>query len=109
MSTASATVLVLGVLGLAAGTYLLRLGGIVLRGRRTLTPAAERTLDVAVAVVFVALVATSAFPAGVTASGFALPAGVLVAAVLAWRRAPFVVVVVGAAAVTALLRLLGAA
>lgn len=109
MSTASATVPVLGVLGLAVGTYLLRLAGIVLRGRRTLTASAERTMDVAVAVVFVALVATSAFPDGVTSSGLALPAGVLVAGVLAWRRAPFVVVVVGAAAVTAVLRLLGAA
>ena len=34
-------------------------------------------------------------------AGWARPTGVLVAAVLAWRRAPFVVVVVGAAAVTA--------
>jgi hypothetical protein len=33
--------------------------------------------------------------------------GVLVAGVLAWRKAPFLVVVLAAAAVTALLRLLG--
>ncbi|MYY81399.1 AzlD domain-containing protein, partial [Streptomyces sp. SID335] len=37
----------------------------------------------------------------------ARPAGVLAGGVLAWRRAPFAVVVVGAAATTALLRLAG--
>ncbi|WP_406164377.1 hypothetical protein OG806_28190 [Streptomyces sp. NBC_00882] len=34
-------------------------------------------------------------------AGWARPAGVLVGAVLAWRRAPFVVVVLGAAGATA--------
>ena len=42
-------------------------------------------------------------------SGFARPAGVLVAGILAWRKAPFLVVVLAAAVVTALLRVLGAA
>jgi hypothetical protein len=37
----------------------------------------------------------------------ARPAGVLVGAVLAWRRAPFVVVIVAAAGTAALLRLAG--
>ena len=40
-------------------------------------------------------------------AGYARPAGVLVGALLAWRRAPFVLVVVGAAATAALLRLAG--
>jgi hypothetical protein len=40
-------------------------------------------------------------------AGMARPAGVAVGAVLAWRRAPFVVVVFAAAAVAAGLRLLG--
>ena len=61
-------------------------------------------MNTAVAVVFVALVATSTLPRD---AGLALPAGVLVAAVLAWRRAPFVLVVVAAAVVTAGLRWLG--
>ncbi|WP_435152849.1 hypothetical protein [Micromonospora aurantiaca (nom. illeg.)] len=39
----------------------------------------------------------------------ARPAGVLVGLLLAWCRAPFVLVVVAAAATTAVLRLLGVA
>jgi hypothetical protein len=54
-----------------------------------------------------ALVATTALTQGHGFAGLARPAGVLVAGVLAWRRAPFVVVVIAAAAVTALLRLAG--
>jgi hypothetical protein len=45
--------------------------------------------------------------AGSEFAGFARPAGVLAGALLAWRKAPFVVVVIAAAAVTALLRLAG--
>jgi len=54
-----------------------------------------------------ALVATTALTQEHGFAGLARPAGVLVAGVLAWRRAPFLVVVIAAAAVTALLRLTG--
>jgi len=65
----------------------------------------ERQL--AIATLASALVATTALTEGHGFSGFARPAGVLVAGVLAWRKAPFLVVVLAAAAVTALLRVLG--
>jgi hypothetical protein len=42
-------------------------------------------------------------------AGWARPAGVLVGGVLAWRRAPFPLVVLGAAGVTAGLRWVGVA
>jgi hypothetical protein len=54
-----------------------------------------------------ALVATTALTEGHAFSGLARPAGVLVAGLLAWRKAPFLTVVLAAAAVTALLRLAG--
>ena len=60
-----------------------------------------------VAVLLVALAATSALLQGHGFAGWARPAGVLVAGILAARRAPFPVVVIAAAAVTALLRLAG--
>ncbi len=41
------------------------------------------------------------------APGYARPAGVLVAGVLAWRKAPFIVIVLAAAATTAVLRWIG--
>ncbi|MGH2602887.1 MAG: AzlD domain-containing protein, partial [Dehalococcoidia bacterium] len=53
------------------------------------------------------LIATAALTDGARFAGWALPAGVAVGGVLAWRKAPFVVVVIAAALATALLRLLG--
>ncbi|MGY5008744.1 hypothetical protein ACWCY6_11765 [Streptomyces sp. 900105755] len=55
----------------------------------------------------VALLATGALTEGGGFAGIARPARVLAAGVLAWRGAPFAVVVLGAAAVTALLRAAG--
>ena len=54
-----------------------------------------------------ALAATSALTEGHGFAGWARPAGVLVGAVLAVRRIPLPLVVVAAAATTALLRLAG--
>jgi branched-subunit amino acid transport protein len=94
---------------LAAGTYALRLAGPVLRTRLTVPEAAQRYLSRAAVALLAALVATAALLAGTAFAGWARPAGVLVGAVLAWRRMPFVAVVVGAALTTALLRLAGVA
>ncbi|HLH84022.1 MAG TPA: AzlD domain-containing protein [Trebonia sp.] len=97
----------LAVAALAAVTYAFRLAGPLLRDRVTVPPAAQRLLSSAAAVLLVSLAATSALTAGHGFAGWARPAGVLAAGVLAARRAPFPVVVVTAAAVTALLRLGG--
>ena len=91
---------------LAVGTLALRLAGTVLRSRVDPSPRLLALVDRAVAVLFVALVATSLLEAG-SVAGVARPTGVAVAGLLAWRRAPFVVVVLAAAAVAAGLRLLG--
>ncbi len=96
----------IGVALLAAATLALRLAGTLLRSRVEPTPAVLALVDRAVAVLFVALVATSLLEGGHLA-GIARPVGVAVAGVLAWRRAPFVVVVLAAAATTAALRLAG--
>jgi branched-subunit amino acid transport protein len=98
---------VLAVAVLAAGTYLFRLAGPALRSRLTIPARLERLLSVAAAVLLTALVATNALTQGHGFAGWARPAGVLIAGVLAVRRAPFPVVVVAATATTALLRLAG--
>jgi len=54
-----------------------------------------------------ALTATAAFTEGGGFVGVARPAGVLAGAIVAWRRLPFIAVVVTAAVVAAGLRLLG--
>ncbi|MEU3474877.1 branched-chain amino acid transporter [Rhodococcus sp. 05-340-1] len=99
--------LTIPLLALVIGTYALRIAGPALRTRVTISPRIDKVMTTAVAVIFVALVATSSLLVGKDFAGFALPAGVAVAAVLAWRRAPFVVIVLAAAATTAGLRWVG--
>lgn len=100
-------VLIVSGLALAAGTYGFRLAGPLLRTRVHIPAAVQRTLEVAAVVLLTALVATTALTEGHGLSGPARPLGVACAGLLAWRRAPFLVVVLGAAAATALLRLAG--
>jgi branched-subunit amino acid transport protein len=101
------TLVVAGMLTLSAGTFALRFSGPVLRERIAFPPWAGRLLEVAAVVLLAALVATTALTKGHGFAGFARPAGVLVGGVLAWRKAPFLVVVLAAAGTSAILRLLG--
>src|SRR5699024_8538201 len=92
---------------LAVGTFALRVAGPALRSRITLSARVQYLMTLATVVLLAALVVTSGLLEGGEFVGPARPAGVLVGGVLAWRRAPFVVVVLAAAAVAAGLRLLG--
>ena len=96
-----------GMVVLAAGTYAFRLAGPALRSRITLPHGAGRVLEAAAVVLLAALAATTALMTGHEFAGFARPAGVLVAGVLAWRKVPFVLVVLAAAGTAALLRISG--
>jgi branched-subunit amino acid transport protein len=97
------------VLVLAVGTYAFRLVGPVLHGRVELPARVQELLSAGAIVLLVALLATGALTESGGFAGWARPAGVLVAGVLAWRRAPFAVVVLGAAGATAALRAAGVA
>jgi branched-subunit amino acid transport protein len=99
----------IAIVALAGLTYAFRLAGPLSRDRVTLPPVAQRLFADAAAVLLIALAATSALTAGHGFAGWARPAGAGVAAVLAALRAPFPVVVLAAASVTALLRLAGVA
>ncbi|MQY06087.1 AzlD domain-containing protein [Actinomadura macrotermitis] len=99
----------LAILVLAAGTYAFRVAGPLARDRLHIPDGLERLLTAATAVLLIALVATSALIEGHGFAGWARPAGVAVAAVLAVRRAAFPLVVVAAAATTAALRACGVA
>lgn len=94
-------------LTLAGGTYLIRLSGLLLRGRLRVPARVERYLDLGATALLVALVAVSTFTQDGGLAGPARPLGVAVGAVAAWLRVPFVLVVVLAAGTTALLRLVG--
>ncbi|ROP42305.1 AzlD domain-containing protein [Saccharothrix texasensis] len=95
------------VLVLAAGTYAFRLAGPLLRDRVELSARVELLMSTSATVLLFALVATASLTKGQGFAGLALPIGVLVAGVAAWRKAPFVVVVVLAAVTTAGLRFVG--
>lgn len=86
-----------------AGCYALKLLGLVLP-ERAVAPLGRLAGLVPVALL-AALVAVGTAGAGRSLQADARLAGVLVGALLVWRRAPVLVVVVGAAATAALLRL----
>jgi branched-subunit amino acid transport protein len=100
-------VLIAAILALAVGTYTMRLSGVLLRDRLELSDSLQRLLPMAAAALLAALAATAALTEDGGFAGFARPIGVAVGAVLAWRRAPFMVVVIAAAGAAALLRLAG--
>lgn len=99
-------IVVFGVL-MGVGTFGYRIVGVNLKSRLHLSARTELLLTSASVLLLVALVATSTVFQGESFSGWARTAGVAVGGVLAWRRAPFVVVVLAAAAVAAGLRLFG--
>ncbi|MQA23953.1 MAG: AzlD domain-containing protein [Micromonosporaceae bacterium] len=95
------------ILLLAAGTYAFRLAGPLLGDRIELSEERQEWLRLPAIALLAALVATATLYSAAEFAGWARVIGVAVAALAAWRRAPFVVVVMAAAAVTALLRLAG--
>ncbi|WP_142001586.1 AzlD domain-containing protein [Amycolatopsis cihanbeyliensis] len=99
--------LVVATLVLGVGTFAFRFAGPVLRARVELSERAEKLMATSAVVLLGALVATQALIVEQEFAGFARPAGVLVGGVLAWRKAPFIVVVLAAAGTGAGLRLLG--
>ncbi|MGW2719629.1 AzlD domain-containing protein [Streptomyces sp. NPDC001492] len=95
------------ILALAAGTYAFRLVGPALHGRVELPARVQELLSAGAVVLLAALLTTGALTESGGFAGWARPAGVLAGGVLAWRRAPFAVVVLGAAGTTAVLRGVG--
>jgi branched-subunit amino acid transport protein len=81
--------------------------GPVATGERELPPAANRVLALLAPALLAALVVTQVFVDGGRLSVGADTVGAGVAVVLLWRRASVLVVVVGAAMTTALVRALG--
>jgi branched-subunit amino acid transport protein len=95
------------VFALAAGGIACKLLGFFVLGRSRLPPVVERCLALIPAALVAALVAKDTFSVGQTLQIDARVAGVAAATVAVWRRAPFIVVIVVGAGVTALVRQLG--
>ena len=92
-------------LAIAAGSYAFKTIGLMLLGGRTLPRRVGACLDLLPAALLPALIAVNTFAVGQHLEIDARLAGVAAAGVATWRRAPFPVIVVLGAAVTALVRL----
>lgn len=91
---------------LALATASLRLAGPLALGGRPLRPRVMVVVELLASALLAALVVVETFGKGRSLTLDARALGVAFAAVALWRRAPMTVVVLGAAAVTALARLL---
>jgi branched-subunit amino acid transport protein len=94
------------VLALSGISYALKAVGPLLAGGRELGPRTRRTLDLVAVPLLAALILTQTLSDGERFTVDARLAGLAVAGARVWRRAPFLVVVLAAAATTALLRAL---
>jgi branched-subunit amino acid transport protein len=93
-------------LALCAISYALTASGPVLAGGRQLGPQVRQTLDLVAVPLLAALILVQTVGYGQNIVLDARVPALGVAAVLVWRRAPFLVVVLAAAATAALLRAL---
>jgi branched-subunit amino acid transport protein len=93
-------------LALCAISYILKAVGPLLAGGRELAAPLRRTLDLVAVPLLAALILTQTLGTGRHLVLDARVPALAVAAVLVWRRAPFLVVVLAAAATAALLRAL---
>lgn len=91
---------------LAAGAYGFKVLGLIVLGGRRVPERLERCLALIPAALIAALVVKDTFTIGQQVQLDARAAGVGVAVVAAWRRAPLIVVIVLGAAVTATVRAL---
>jgi branched-subunit amino acid transport protein len=94
-------------LALCAISYALKASGPVLAGGRQLRPAVRQALDLVAVPLLGALILVQTLGDGHRLVLDARVPALGVAAILVWRRAPFLVVVLAAAATAALLRALG--
>ncbi|MFN8174671.1 MAG: AzlD domain-containing protein [Solirubrobacteraceae bacterium] len=94
-------------LALCAVSYGLKAAGPLLAGGRRLGPGVRRALDLVAVPLLAALVLVQTLGDGHRIAIDARVPALAVAALLVWRRAPFLVVVLAAAGTAALLRALG--
>ncbi|MDW2745081.1 AzlD domain-containing protein [Atlantibacter subterraneus] len=98
---------IVGIAVLSAGTYLMRLGGAKLGSRLALSERAQALLSDAATVLLFSVALATTFYEGEHFAGMARVLGVAFAVFFAWRKMPLIVVIIAAAAITALLRLAG--
>lgn len=97
--------ILVGIIILAVGTYLMRASGAYFNGKAVLSNNSKAVFSAAAIVILFSVAVTSTVFDGEHFSDLAKISGVLVAGILTWYQKPFIVIVLSAAVVTALLRL----
>ena len=95
----------IAILVLAAGAYGFKLGG-VLVGNRIVNPLLRRAISLIPPALFSAVIALQTFQRDNALTLDARVVGLVVALIAAWRKVPFVGVIVSAMVATALVRVL---
>ncbi len=96
-----------GIILLALGTYLIRLAGPAMSRRFSLSAQFQSVTRQTSTVLLFTVAITSTLYSGQHYAGHAQVIGVSVSALLAYKKQPFIVVVLSAAVITAFLRYLG--
>lgn len=99
--------IVAGILALGVGTYLIRAGGVLLGNRMGLGESSRQLLNDAATALLVSVAVIAALVEGGHFAGMARVAGVIAGVGLALARQSLIIVVIGAALVTAALRYFG--
>lgn len=92
------------VVSLAFTAYGFKALGVMVIGQRTMPPTVQRCLLLIPAAVLAGLITKDTFTSAQTITIDARAAGLAVAVLATWRRAPFIVVIVAGVGTTALLR-----
>nr|WP_040691204.1 AzlD domain-containing protein [Providencia burhodogranariea] len=95
-----------GILLLAVGTYLMRASSAIFKGKVVLSDNTKTLFSAAAIVILFSVAVTSTVFEGNHLSDIPKITGVLVAGILTWYKKPFLVIVLSAAIITALLRLI---
>ncbi|GAA0334141.1 AzlD domain-containing protein [Morganella psychrotolerans] len=95
-----------GIALLAVGTYVMRASGALLSGRFSVSSHVKNLLSMGAIVILFAVAVTMTIFSGQELSDWPKIAGVAVAGLLTWYKKPFLLIVLAAAVVTALLRYL---
>lgn len=106
---ANTMLVMIGIAVLSVGTYLMRFGGARLGNKLALSERAQALLSDAATTLLLAVALVATLYEGEHFAGMARVLGVMFALFLAWRKMPLIVVILSAAVVTALLRLVGMA
>ncbi|EMI5489722.1 AzlD domain-containing protein [Providencia stuartii] len=93
-----------GIIILAVGTYLMRASGAYFKGKVVLSDSKKALFSAAAIVILFSVAMTSTVFDGEYFSDPAKIIGVLVAGILTWYQKPFIIIVLSASVVTALLR-----